>query len=435
MFAILTSIIVVFALALTISRPVEKLATFVAKATAEDMPGVDPSILTTLETSKLCEVFSNVMGELRRKIRELTESEKTIRVQKDYIENLHNNLGLAIVVVNVKKGKIEFTNRIAGEQLGITTGGDIEEFSKFKPFKDEDSLTRLILRGCHFQGLWRIRERIYEIRGVPIYNSDGLESLLLIRFQDVSEELYLHEKLERAQKMAYLGGLASSIAHGINNPLGVILMKSEILLADAKYEGLPQKYINELSKIKGLATHVGQIIQRLLLFARHYAGEFPIRRQLFSLNDIIVETLALIEENLRAHNIEVKLNLAENLPQILGDKNAFQEVIINLLDNSVDAIEDNGEISIHTSFKDTLEDKVITITVSDSGCGMSEDVKSRALEPFFTTKDIYKGTGLGLPISYSIIKEHGGDILIESQPGKGTTITISLPLINEPLSS
>lgn len=427
MLATFASILAVFALALTVSRPVERLTSFVAKAAAAGTHGADPEVLSTLETSKLCEAFGSVMHQLRLKVEELTDSEKTVRRQKEYIENLHDSLGMGIVVLSAEKG-IEFANKLACDQLGIVSGGDAKGLLDLDPVNGADrSLLELVGSRQPFQELWRGRSgNVYEIEGMPIRNLDGSESVLL-RLQDVSEEIALREKLQRSQKMAYLGGLAASVAHGINTPLGVVLMKSEMLLADAKGEGLPEKYIHELSKIRGHTARAGQIIGGLLLFSRYASEKIRRQRVVFNLNDLVPETLGLLEERLLAQDVKVNLALAEKLPEVYGDREAVQQVLINLADNAIDAMEDGGEISISTEVEEGPGGTFICLKVSDTGCGMTEEVKTKALEPFFTTKDAARGTGLGLSISSGIISEHGGDIAIESRPGQGTSVVVRLP--------
>ncbi|MFQ5803440.1 MAG: ATP-binding protein [Candidatus Methylomirabilales bacterium] len=427
MLATFASILAVFALALTVSRPVERLTSFVAKAAAAGTHGADPEVLSTLETSKLCEAFGSVMHQLRLKVEELTDSEKTVRRQKEYIENLHDSLGMGIVVLSAEKG-IEFANKLACDQLGIVSGGDAKGLLDLDPVNGTDrSLLELVGSRQPFQELWRGRSgNVYEIEGMPIRNLDGSESVLL-RLQDVSEEIALREKLQRSQKMAYLGGLAASVAHGINTPLGVVLMKSEMLLADAKGEGLPEKYIHELSKIRGHTARAGQIIGGLLLFSRYASEKIRRQRVVFNLNDLVPETLGLLEERLLAQDVKVNLALAEKLPEVYGDREAVQQVLINLADNAIDAMEDGGEISISTEVEEGPGGTFICLKVSDTGCGMTEEVKTKALEPFFTTKDAARGTGLGLSISSGIISEHGGDIAIESRPGQGTSVVVRLP--------
>jgi signal transduction histidine kinase len=443
------SILAVFALALTISRPVERLTAFVAKAAAEGTHGADPEVLGTLETSKLCEAFANVMQQLQAKVKELTDLEKTVRHQKEYIENLHDTLGLGIVVLRAR-GDIEFANRIAGDQLGITAGEAPKALFDLEPIGNADPLPELIKAQRPFQGLWRSESgQVFEIGGMRILNPDASASILL-RLQDVSEEVALREKLEQAQKMAYLGGLTASVAHGVNNPLGVVLMRSEMLLADAKREALPPKYIHGLSKIKGHAARAGQIIQGLLLFSRHGTGAIPTQRQVFNLNDLVAESLGLLGERLLAHTVQVGLALEEKLPEIQGDRGGIQQVLINLIDNAIDAMDEGGHLKVATrrvaidlspgadkrgehAVDTSCQPQVspadfVEVSVADTGCGMTEEVKARAFEPFFTTKDITKGTGLGLSISYGIVKEHGGEMAIESWPDEGTIITVRFPV-------
>lgn len=157
MLATFASILAVFALALMVSRPVERLTSFIAKAAASGTKGADPEVLSTLETSKLCEAFDDVMDQLRSKVEELTDSEKTVRHQKEYIENLHDSLGLGIAVLGADKG-IEFANKLACDQLRIVSGGDFKELHDLEPINGADhSLFELVRSHQPFQGLWRAR--------------------------------------------------------------------------------------------------------------------------------------------------------------------------------------------------------------------------------------------------------------------------------------
>ena len=143
-------------------------------------------------------------------------------------------------------------------------------------------------------------------------------------------------------------------------------------------------------------------------------------------NDIIEKSLSFFETQALFQNIKIKKDYSSNLPKIIADKDQLYQVFINIILNSVEAMEGNGTLTL-SSVSDK-DDKYIHILFTDTGPGITEEDKNRLFEPFFTTKEVGKGTGLGLAISYSIIRKHKGTIAVSSQVGKGTTFTVSLPI-------
>ncbi len=225
--------------------------------------------------------------------------------------------------------------------------------------------------------------------------------------------------LIQSEKLASLGKLAAGVAHEINNPLGGVLIYSHLLLEDINkgnphYENL-KKIVKETSRCK-------DIVKGLLEFAR------PKELEISSIapNDIIEKSLSFFETQALFQNIKIKKDYSSNLPKIIADKDQLYQVFINIILNSVEAMEGNGTLTLSSvSDKDK---KYIHILFTDTGPGITEEDKNRLFEPFFTTKEVGKGTGLGLAISYSIIRKHKGTIAVSSQVGKGTTFTVSLPI-------
>ena len=229
--------------------------------------------------------------------------------------------------------------------------------------------------------------------------------------------------------MAALGQLSSGVAHEINNPLTGVLNNVQLikLEAAAKKEFKLEDFNDLLNVIEESALRCKKITQSLLDLSHTARGVFePI-----SLNALIEKTLAVVSSEIKLDNIVFQKNLQPDLSVIQGDSQLLEQVILNLLGNARWAIEkkfakaQGGIINIET--RQEPEDKKITLFISDNGIGIPEENLHKLFEPFFTTKGISEGTGLGLALSYNIIRNHKGDISIESQVNAGTTIKISLP--------
>ncbi len=236
-------------------------------------------------------------------------------------------------------------------------------------------------------------------------------------FNQMSHNLKEKEKLEmqllQSNKLATVGQLAAGIAHEINNPLGNISLYTQMLLKRGKNTEAQEK----LTVINDEANRAAEIVKGLLDFARQSEP----RLSNIDINNEIVKVLSILKPNLK--DIRVNTDIAP-LPFILADGGQIQQVIMNLLKNSIQSISENGEITLKTIAKDNN----VEIIVSDNGCGIPKENLGRIFDPFFTTKEPGEGTGLGLSISYGIIKRHNGTIEVESEVGKGTTFTIKLPV-------
>ncbi|MFA6093761.1 MAG: ATP-binding protein [Elusimicrobiota bacterium] len=242
-------------------------------------------------------------------------------------------------------------------------------------------------------------------------------------------------KLVQSSKMASLGTLAGGVAHEINNPLTGVLSNAQIMraLLEKKGGAAPEELIPILQDIEDSAKRCTSITRALLDFSHPSKG----RKQDVSLNETSLKVMDLIGHELRLQNIHIREDFAQDLPQVLADPQLIQQVILNLLTNARWAIrkksgDKGGEISLRT--KHDPARKEVVLTVSDDGIGIPPENLAKILEPFFTTKDIGEGTGLGLSLDYSIVRQHGGTIEIESPPGQGATFRVRLPSSPNPAS-
>jgi two-component system NtrC family sensor kinase len=241
------------------------------------------------------------------------------------------------------------------------------------------------------------------------------------RLIETQQARYDHLALQ-TEKLSALGRMAAGIAHEINNPLGGILLYSTNLFKKVPKEG-PLKegleiIINETMRCK-------TIIQDLLEFSREKEPE----KTLANINHIIEKTLGMLENEFHLRHMTVETNLSSEMSDNLVDVNQMHQVFVNLLLNAAEATQDNGEINIRSQIDKAR--RCVRVEIADNGCGIPPEHISKVFEPFFTTKA--KGTGLGLAVSYRIVRNHQGEIQVSSKPGEGTRFSIEIPLPkNEP---
>ncbi|MGO9689870.1 MAG: ATP-binding protein [Syntrophobacteraceae bacterium] len=249
-----------------------------------------------------------------------------------------------------------------------------------------------------------------------------LTGFLVSRLQESDRREAALREIEHSHKLSSIGRLAAGVAHEINNPMAIInekagLMKDLIELGDEfrdrdKFLALTEGIINSVERCRSV-TH------RLLGFARRMEPHI----ENLDINEVIRETVGFVEKEARYRNLDLRLQLADNLAAIPSDRGQLQQVFLNLLSNAFAAVEDRGTVTICTC--DNGE--TLSVLVEDNGCGMSEETLRRFYEPFFSTKKKGHGTGLGMFITYGIIKRLGGQIEAKSKEGQGTAITVHLP--------
>jgi signal transduction histidine kinase len=226
--------------------------------------------------------------------------------------------------------------------------------------------------------------------------------------------------LVHSEKMAAFGQLGAGIAHEVKNPLAGILGFAQLSLRKVKKDNPLHK---NLSIIEKETKRCKTIIENLLKFAR----QEKLSQDRLEINPIVEDAIAIVEHQLGIHNVKVESELLPDLPPIIGNANQIQQVLMNLLINAQQAMQENpGLVKVTTARTET---KQVEIRVLDNGPGIPEEIQERLFEPFFTTKSTGEGTGLGLSVTYGIIKDHKGDIRVESEVGKGTIFVITLPAV------
>jgi two-component system NtrC family sensor kinase len=242
-----------------------------------------------------------------------------------------------------------------------------------------------------------------------------------IKEADQNRELAFRE-LEHHRKLSSIGRLAAGVAHEINNPMAIINEKAGLmkdLIAFQPEFKNKEKFVAQIIGILKSVKRCRDITHRLLGFAKR----MDVQIETIDLNELIEEVLSFLEREALYKNIEIKLNLSDDLPGIDSDRGQLQQVFLNIINNAMAAIEEGGLIIITTMEK---EKEAVVVSIQDNGCGMSEETCRKIFEPFFTQKQ--DGTGLGLPITYGIIKKLGGNIEVKSKINEGSTFYITLPL-------
>jgi PAS domain S-box-containing protein len=232
---------------------------------------------------------------------------------------------------------------------------------------------------------------------------------------DVSDRMRIEHELRDAQKREAVGRLAGAVAHDFNNILTAIAGYADLARSNL---ATPAALLRALAAIEGAAEAGSSLSKQLLAFSRRE----PRRAELTQLNDAVRATMTLLER-LIPPSIEVQLDLAEPLPEIVADAGQLGQVVLNLTLNARDAMPGGGRLTIGT---EGAPDAVVLV-VADTGVGMSDEVRSRAFDHFFTTKEPDRGTGLGLSTVLEIVEQSSGTVELESAPGAGTTVRITLP--------
>lgn len=242
--------------------------------------------------------------------------------------------------------------------------------------------------------------------------------------QEALKKLYEKQaQLIAAERLAILGTFAAGVAHEINNPLAIINEKAGLMkdiLEMSEHVEHKTKFLKLLDSISESVSRCQRVTHRILGFAR----KTEVSIETFNLNDVMKQSTAFLEKEILHKNIRLELNLKENLPEVRSDKGQFQQVFLNIIKNAIHAVKNGGFVSVSTDIKD---ENMVKVSIKDDGHGISGENMKHIFEPFFTTKEKVKGTGLGLSITHEIVKNLGGNILVESEVNKGTTFIIEIP--------
>jgi hypothetical protein len=350
---------------------------------------------------------------------------------KEHSENTIESLDAGILVLDFE-GKVVRFNRALERLYGLSRERAIgrafdEIFPKALSEALESSMGPAWWARAETSGISRLNltslegeEKVVKLKVAPFVGSEDEPKGTLLIFEDVTARVELETQLQLREKMASLGLLAAGVAHEVNTPLTGISSFTQ-MLRDQIPQGDPRAKL--LAKIERQTERASKIVNNLLNFARQGRVSFvPV-----SVNDVVRDVLSLLEHQLSRARIKVRLELADDVPDVLGDENKLQQVFLNLILNAQDAMPKGGWLTIETSVT-SREPRDVVAVVSDTGQGMSQEDIKRIYDPFFTTKRTGGGgTGLGLSITYGILQEHSGHIAAESSLGQGTSFQIRLP--------
>ena len=242
-------------------------------------------------------------------------------------------------------------------------------------------------------------------------------SLIVKRAAAEDEKQKLQMQLQHVERLAFVGELSAGIAHELNEPLGRILGFAQLI---KKTGSLNEQQNQDIERIVKASLYTREIIKKLMIFSR----QMPRQITAVNLNDIVANILYFIDVRFISRQITITHRLDEDLPLIQADEVQMSQVLVNLITNAIHAMPAGGDLVIATKRKGNG----VTLSVRDTGLGMSAEIRKKIFEPFFTTKPVGQGTGLGLSVVQGIVTAHQGRIAVTSQPGKGTRIEVLLPL-------
>ncbi|MGZ5425048.1 MAG: two-component system sensor histidine kinase NtrB, partial [Candidatus Aminicenantales bacterium] len=343
---------------------------------------------------------------------------------KDYSEDIIESLTVGVSVID-ETGLVIGWNRVLEDQVGIRkeaalgrTLPDVLGPSPYSALFPEEGqadfrlLTEITLETA-------AGKKVFDIARTPLLDNTLKPYGTIIVFEDITDKIRLQQQLLTSEKLASIGLLSAGVAHEINTPLTGISSYVQMLqkkLTDTHYAQI-------LGKVEAQTDRVAKIVKNLLTFARSPSDA---AFQRVDLKQSLEEILSLIDYKLKNMNIRLVLELAA-VPPIYAQGERLQQVFINIILNALDAMPGGGELGIRLS----LEGGAEVVRISDTGTGIKPEHRSRIFDPFFTTKGVGKGTGLGLSISYAIVKEHDGRIDVQSEVGRGSTFSITLPVGRE----
>ncbi len=261
------------------------------------------------------------------------------------------------------------------------------------------------------------RQLVVNVSIAPLLGKDGERLGRLILVEDVSQRARMEDQLVQTEKLTSLGLLAAGVAHEVNTPLAVISNYIQML---AKQFPTDDPRHTLIEKIVKQTFRASEIVNNLLNFSRTGSSQFSE----VNLNSVIEETLSLVSHPFKSAHVEVARELQERFPPVIGSTNRLQQVFLNLFMNARDAMPQGGMLEVRTA----CSNGTVEVQVADTGIGIPRESLHRIFDPFFTTKSSGRGTGLGLSVSYGIIKEHAGKIDVRSTQGKGTSFRLEFPV-------
>jgi two-component system, NtrC family, sensor kinase len=342
---------------------------------------------------------------------------------KDFSENIVESLNVGVLAVDLL-GTVEAWNSRMEELIGVARSNAVgQPLSEILP---GELVQEIVARGDHEQvtGIYKHRllhqgkSVVLNVSITPLVGKSGERIGRLLLFDDVTQRERMEEQMSQTEKLTSLGLLAAGVAHEVNTPLAVISNYIQ-MLAKQMPEDDPRHTLIE--KIIKQTFRASEIVNNLLNFSRTGPGELAD----VDLNRIVEETLSLVSHPLKTSHIQVVKQLSEGIPPVRGSANKLQQVFLNLFLNARDAMPSGGMLEVRTAGHNGS----VEVEVMDTGNGIPREHIHKIFDPFFTTKSSGRGTGLGLSVTYGIIKEHAGKIDVRSTPGRGTSFHVEFPAV------
>ncbi len=366
-----------------------------------------------------------------RLYQEARDARDVLRSREAFISNVVANLAEGLVVLD-REGRVVTCNRamerICGATAEATHGLSYRQALAKLGTMLSERLERLLAGDTETFALDGLeyhrpdREPLVLNLKASLLREQGAPAGAALLVEDITATAGLQRAARQAEKMAALGVLCAGTAHEINNPVGIITSRIQLMLLEANGAGGPAGLREDLEVLGRNAQRIARITQSLLGFARPSLGPpTPV-----DLNRVVQDSLVLAEGQLARHGVAVRSVLTPDLPPLLGDANALQQVVMNLFANAQDAMPEGGEIRVATRREEGAPGR-LRLVVSDTGTGIAPEHVPRLFEPFFTTKE--HGTGLGLSVSYGIVRDHQGTMDVQSDPGKGATFVLTFPAL------
>ncbi len=351
--------------------------------------------------------------------------QKALQVErlKDFSENIVESLRIGVVTVDLED-RVESWNPQLEELLEIPRSEALRR--KLEEVLPRDLAGEVSAQAAsdHVSGIYRFhlntrsnRHLVVNASIAPLLAKNGARLGRLVLLDDITQRVRLEDQMVQTEKLTSLGLLAAGVAHEVNTPLAVISNYIQMLAKQIPEDDPRQKTIERIVKQTFRAS---EIVNNLLNFSRT-GGTEPVE---VDLNSVLEETLILVQHPFKTAQVNVVKNYAERLPVILGSTTRLQQVFLNLFLNARDAMPGGGMLEVRTGTRNGS----VEIEVTDTGAGIPPEHLHRIFDPFFTTKATGRGTGLGLSVSYGIIKEHAGKVDVRSTPGKGTSFRLEFPV-------
>ena len=342
---------------------------------------------------------------------------------KDFSENIVESLSVGVLAVDLE-GRIESWNTQIGQLIGVARQDALG--CKLEEVLPADLVAEISARAAdeHVSSIYKFHLRnragrplVVNVSIAPLVGKAGERIGRLVLVEDISQRARLEEQLIQTEKLTSLGLLAAGVAHEVNTPLAVISNYIQMLAKQLPGDDPRHKLIDKIVKQTFRAS---EIVNNLLNFSRTGAAEFTD----VDLNAVVEETLSLVSHPFKTARVNVIKTFQPDLPRVLGSNNRLQQVFLNLFMNARDAMPSGGMLEVRTA----SHNGYVEIEVTDTGMGIPRENLLHIFDPFFTTKASGRGTGLGLSVSYGIIKEHAGKIDVRSTSGKGTSFRLEFPV-------